>query len=292
MYLLVYVDDLILIGNNDCAFTQFTKQFVTKFSIKDLDSLSYFLSVELILFFHGVLLSQCKYMHDLLEKVDMLISKDVHTPMSPNQGLSLHDNIALIVATHYWSFVGDLQYLSLTCPDVAFIINKLSQFMHRPTTQHWSVIKHLLRYLQSGTHHGLFLHWHSQFLLHGFSDANWANNPNDRTSTRAHVTFLGHNTILWSLKKQRIVFHSSIEVECYAIAFIMTEIMWLQSLLYKLGIYLPMIPTIYCDNISATYLCANSVFYSCMKHIALDFHLVWEKMQSGTIQVSHVSSNN
>lgn len=101
MYLLVYVDDLILIGNNDCAFTQFTKQFVTKFSIKDLDSLSYFLSVELILFFHGVLLSQCKYIHDLLEKVDMLISKDVHTPMSPNQGLSLHDNITLIVATHY-----------------------------------------------------------------------------------------------------------------------------------------------------------------------------------------------
>lgn len=216
-------------------------------------------------------------MHDLLEKADMLISKDVHTPMPPNQGLSLHDDIALIVATHYWFFGGDLQYLSLTSPDVAFIVNKLFQFMHRPTTQHWSVIKHLLHYLQSATHHGLFLHWHSQFLLHGFSDANWANNPNDRTSTRAHVTFLGHNTILWSLKKQRIVVRSSIEVEYYAIAFIMIEIMWLQSLLYKLGIYLPMIPTIYYDNISATYFCANSVFYSRMKHIALYFHLVWEK---------------
>lgn len=101
MYLLVYVDDLILTCNNDCAFTQFTKQLVTKFSIKDLNSLSYFLGVEFILFFHGVLLSQCKYMHDLLEKDDMLISKDVHTPIFFSHGLSLHDDIALIIARHY-----------------------------------------------------------------------------------------------------------------------------------------------------------------------------------------------
>ena len=97
-------------------------------------------------------------MHDLLKKVDMLISKDVHMLMSPNHGLSLHDDIALVATTHYRSFVGGLQYLSLTCPDVAFIVNKLSQFMLRPTTQYWSVIKHLLRYLQSTIDHGLFLH--------------------------------------------------------------------------------------------------------------------------------------
>lgn len=57
MYFLVYVDDVILTSNNDCAFTQFTKQLVTKFSIKDLYSITNFLGVELILFFHVVLLS-------------------------------------------------------------------------------------------------------------------------------------------------------------------------------------------------------------------------------------------
>ena len=88
----------------------------------------------------------------------MLISKDVHMLMSPNHGLSLHDDIALVATTHYQSFVGGLQYLSLTCLDVAFIVNRLSQFMHHLTTQHWSIIKHLLRYLQSTIDHGLFLH--------------------------------------------------------------------------------------------------------------------------------------
>lgn len=205
MYLLLYVDDLILTGNNDSVLTKFTNQLEAKFSIKDLGSLSYFFGVEVIPSTHGVLLSQDKYNHDLLEKTNMLNAKDVHTPMSPNHTPSLHDGTSLTDATTYRSIVGGLQYLSLTWPDVAFVVNKLSQFMYRPTTQHWSAIKRLLRYLRDTIHHGLFLHRNFPLLLHGFSDADWAGNADDRTSTSAHIVFLGHNAISWSSKKQRII---------------------------------------------------------------------------------------
>lgn len=48
-------------------------------------------------------------------------------------------------------------------------------------------------------------------------------------------------------------------------------------------------PVIYCDNVGATYLCANPVFHSRMKHVALDYHFIRDNVQSGALRVSHVS---
>ena len=184
----------------------------------------------------------------------MVNANDVTTPMSPSYVPSIHDGISLTDAIEYRSIVSGLQYLSLTRLDIAFAVNKLSKFMHCPTTPHWAAVKHLLRYLRGTIHHGLFLHQNSP-LFHGFSDADWAGNTDDRTSTSAHVVF----AISWSLKKQRTVARSSTEAEYCAVASITAEITWLQSLLHELGIKLSTIPTVYCYNISATYLCGNPV---------------------------------
>lgn len=212
--------------------------------------------------------------------------------MSANNVPTLQDGTSLTDATEYHSIVGGLQYLSLTRPDVEFTVNKLSQFMHCPTSQHWSLVKRLLRYLRGTADHGLFLRRNSPLSLHGFSDAEWAGNIDDRTSTSTHVVFLGHNAISWSLKKQRTVARSSTEAEYQAVASITAELTWIQSLLRELGVQLPTSPTVYCDNINATYLCANPVFHSRMKHVAIDFHFVREKVQNGKLRISHISSTN
>lgn len=250
MYLLVYVDDLILTVSDEKLIGQFTNTLAVKFSIKDLGTLSYFLGVEVIPSKHGLLLSQHKYIHDLLEKSNMVNANDVTTPMSPSYVPSIHDGISLTDAMECRSIVGGLQYLSLTRPDIAFAVNKLSQFMHCPTTPHWAAVKRPLRYLHGTIHHGLFLHQNSPLLLHGFSDADWAGNTDDQTSTSAHVVFLSHNAISWSLKTQRTVARSSTEAEYRAVASITAETTWLQSLLHELGIKLPTIPTVYWCYIS------------------------------------------
>ena len=59
-----------------------------------------------------------------------------------------------------------------------------------------------------------------------------------------------------------------------------------------LGINLHQAPTIYCDNIRATQLCSNPVFHSRMKHVAIDFHFIRDQVQTGSLRVAHVSSND
>ena len=110
-----------------------------------------------------------------------------------------------------------------------------------------------------------------------FIDADWADNIDDRTSTSAHVVFLGHNAISWRSKKQHTVARSSTEAEYWVVASITSEITWLQSLWRELVIQVSTTPTVYYDNIDATYLCANPIFDSWMKHIAIDFHFFVRK---------------
>ena len=292
IYVLVYVDDLIITRNDTVAIQNFITKLADRFSLKDLGPLSYFLGVEVIPTTNGVFLSQCQYIHDLLVKANMSHAKDVTSPMSPNQVPFLHDGTSLTNATTYRSIVGGLQYLSLTRPDVAFAVNKLSQFMHCPMTGHWSAVKRLLRYLHGTLNHGLYFRKSSPLSLHAFSDADWAGNIDDRTSTSAYVVFLGSNAISWSSKKQKSVARSSTEAEYRVVASTTSEIAWIQSLLQELAISPTSTPTIYCDNVGTTYLCANPVFHSRMKHIAIDFHFVREKVQNGSLRVSHVSSND
>lgn len=107
--------------------------------------------------------------------------------------------------------------------------------------------------------------------LHAFSDANWAKNLDDRTSTTAYVIFLGGNPISWSSRKQRSIARSSTEAEYRAIATTVAELAWIQSLLTKLQFPLSCTPVIYCDNIGINYVYVNRVFHSRMKHITIDF---------------------
>ncbi|KAG5580111.1 hypothetical protein H5410_050738 [Solanum commersonii] len=135
-------------------------------------------------------------------------------------------------------------------------VNKLSQFMHRPSHTHWQAVKRLLRYLKSTIHHGLLFHHGSNAALYVYNDADWVGDHDDRTSTSAYVVYLGLTPISWSSKKQ--VARSSTEAEYRAIA----ETNWLTNLLKELRISLVNVPTIYCDNIGTTYLCQNPIFHS------------------------------
>ncbi|KAK0594932.1 hypothetical protein LWI29_001900 [Acer saccharum] len=149
-----------------------------------------------------------------------------------------------------------------------------------------------MQYLRGTISHGLLLCRDSPISLHAYSNADWVDNKDDRTFTSAYVIFLGSNVISWCSRKQRTVARSSTEAEYRAIAHTTAEVIWISSLLCELLISPSTPPTIYCDNISATYLCSNPVFHSWMKHIAIDFHFVREKVQSGKLRVSHVVSSD
>lgn len=292
MYLLVYVDDILVTGTSPTLVQNVIETLARKFSIKDMGNLSYFLGIEAIRTPTGMHLMQRKYVTDLLTKTNMLHSKPVSTPMASSPKLTLTSGAKLTDPREYRQTVGSLQYLSLTRPDISFAVNKLSQFMHQPTTDHWFAVKRLLRYLSGTLSHGIFLRKQAQSPLHGFSDADWAGDSDDYVSTNSHIIYLGSHPISWTSRKQKGVARSSTEAEYRAVANTSADIRWICSLLTELGVTLPAAPTIFCDNIGATYLCQNPVFHSRMKHIALDYHFVRGQIQHGMLRVSHVSTHD
>ena len=82
---------------------------------------------------------------------------------------------------------------------------------------------------------------------------------------------------------------SSTKAEYHSVAFTAVELRWIFSLLTELGVDLPQQLVIYCDNVGATNLCANPVFHSRMKHVALDYHFICDQVQNGLLRVAHVS---
>ena len=169
--MLVYVDDLIVTGNSPSHVSKFIESLSQRFSLKDLDDLSFFLGIEVQQTVNGMHLTQTRYIADLLHTTKMEHCKPIATPMCSSTPLTLFSGTPLHDPTEYRAVVGSLQYLSLTRPDISFPVNKMSQYMHKPTTEHWNAVKRILRYLAGTMTRGLTLHAHNTPTLHAFTDA-------------------------------------------------------------------------------------------------------------------------
>ncbi|KAH9791777.1 retrovirus-related pol polyprotein from transposon RE1 [Citrus sinensis] len=289
--ILIYVDDILVTGSNSHHIEAVIQYLHSEFALKDLGEFNYFLGIEVTPSVQGLHLSQTKYIGDILSKANMLDSKGFNTLMSPGDKLKKNSGAAFDNPSLYRSIVGSLQYVLLTRPNIAYPVNKLSQFLAHPTISHWQACKRVLRYLQSTSHFGIQFFNSGSETLTAFSDADWAADPDDRKSTGGYCVFLGSNIISWSSKKQTIVSHSSAESEYRALASATSEILWLTYLLQELRIQLDHSPVMYCDNQSAEALASNPKYHSRTKHIELDLHFIREHVAKKQLTVSHVSSS-
>jgi hypothetical protein len=184
--------------------------------------------------------------------------------------------------------VGSLLYLSITRPDIAFAVNKVSQFMQDPRDTHWSAVKRILLYLKSTISHTFCISKNSSTQFTACLDSDWASCPDDRHSTSGYCV-LGKNILSWSAKKQPTVSRSSTESEYKAIANGAAELTWIQILLRELGVISPNQPILYCDNIGATYLTSNPIYHARIKHIAIDYHFVRDMVAKKLLEVCFIS---
>jgi hypothetical protein len=122
-------------------------------------------------------------------------AKDVTIPLSTSVFLKLNDGSAVVNPTEYRKVIGALQYLSLTRPDISFAVNKFSQFMHCPSTIHWTATKRLLCYLKNTIFHGISIQKNINPPLTCYSDVDRAGNLDNRNSTSAYLIMLGSNLL-------------------------------------------------------------------------------------------------
>ena len=199
--LLLYVDDMIITGDNPEHIAFVKARLREQFLMSDLGPLRYFLGIEVSSTADGFFISQEKYIQDLLSRADLSDERTVETPMELNVKLRPTDGDPLSDPTRYRHLVGSLVYLAVTRPDISYPVHILSQFVSAPTTVHYSHLLRVLRYLRGTITHRLFFPSSSSLQLQCYSDATWASDPTDRRSLSAYCVFLGGSLVAWKTKK-------------------------------------------------------------------------------------------
>ncbi|XP_040873427.1 uncharacterized mitochondrial protein AtMg00810-like [Glycine max] len=231
--LLVYADDIILTGNIITEIQGITALLDQTFKIKDLGNLKFFLGLEIARTSKGIHLCQRKYALDILSDSGMLGCRPNSTPMDYSTRLQATSGTPLSAesSSSYRRLVGRLIYLTNTCPDIAYAVQQLSQYMASPTNTHLQAAFHVLRYLKGTPGSSLFFAAIGTPQLRAFSDSEWAGCRDSRRSTTGFLVYFGSSLVSWQSKKQSTVSRSSSEVEYRALASTTCELQWLTYIL-------------------------------------------------------------
>ncbi|KAK3019401.1 hypothetical protein RJ639_004651 [Escallonia herrerae] len=183
--LVVYVDDIVITGD-DCTGIASLKKFLQT---------KYFLEIKVTRSKKGIFLSQRKYVLDLLVETGKAGAKPCNTPMNPSVHLTKDDGDRLDDPEKYRRLVGKLNYVTVTRPNIAYAVSTVSQFMSKPTVKHWAALKQILCYLKGAPGLGLLYSNHGHSCIECFLDANWAGSKLDRKSTTGYCVFVGGNLV-------------------------------------------------------------------------------------------------
>jgi len=151
----VYVDDLIVTGDDPMQIQAFKQQMTKQFEMSDLGLLSYYLGIEVSQQERCLTLKQTGYAVKVLTQFGMMDCNPTKYPMEQRAQLHKDPDGQLVDATEYRRVIGCLRYLLHTRPDLSFAVGVASRFMEKPTVMHYKAVKQILRYLKGTIHFGL-----------------------------------------------------------------------------------------------------------------------------------------
>lgn len=279
--LIVYVDDIILTGNDVMEMSKLKESLASAFEIKDLGPLRYFLGMEVARSRKGIVVSQRKYILDLLKETGMSGCRPVDTPMDPNVKLGEKEKGIPVETGRYQRLVGKLIYLSHARPDIAFSVSLVSQFMHTLYEEHLEAVYRILRYLKGTPGKGLFFKKNEQRSIETYTDVDWAGSITDRRSISGYCTFVWGNLVTWRSKKQSVVAKSNAEAEFRAMAQRICELLWLNRVLEELKRTVEQPMKLYCDNKVTISIAHNLVQHDKTKHVEIDHLFIKKKLEVG-----------
>nr|ABA93730.1 retrotransposon protein, putative, unclassified [Oryza sativa Japonica Group] len=287
--LAVYVDDIVITGDDVEEIRCLKERLGKAFEVKDLGPLRYFLGIEIARSSKGIVLSQRKYVLDLLTDTGMLGCRASTTPIDRNHQLCAQSGDP-VNKEAYQRLVGRLIYLCHTRPDISYVVSVVSRYMHDPRTGHLDVVHKILRYLKGTPGKGLWFRKNGHLNVEGYCDADWASSMDDRRSTSGYCVFVGGNLVSWRSKKQAVVARSTAEAEYRAMALSLSEMLWMRSLLTELRVLRSDTVMLHCDNKSAISIANNPVQHDRTKHVEIDRFFIKEKIDSGVLRLEYIKS--
>ncbi|GAA0141522.1 transmembrane signal receptor [Lithospermum erythrorhizon] len=248
LYVLVYVDDLIVAGNDSLPVSAFKAYSGRCFHMKDLGVLKYFLCIEVARNSEGIFLSQHKYTLDIVVEAGLLGCKPAAFPMEQYHTLAFAKGAEVSDPEQYRRLVGRLIYLAFTHPDLAYSVHILAQFMHHPRLEHGEAALRVVRYLKGRPEQGILLPSAGDVFLTSWCNSDWASCLLTRRSLTRWVVFLGGSPISWKSRKQHTISRSSAEAEYHSMDAVTSKLKWLKALLLDLGVQHSCPMTLFCDS--------------------------------------------
>jgi hypothetical protein len=201
VYLLLYVDDIILTASSTELLRRTISDLQREFAMKDLGPLHHFLGITVEHRSDDLFLHQLTYTLDILKCAVMADCEPCTTLVDLQAKLAGDSGPLVEDASQFQSIAGALQYLIFTRPDIAYTVQQICLHMHDPREPHLTAMKRIMRYLQGTPDYGLLPHRSSSSDLVVYTDANWVGCPDTRCSTSGYAVFLGDNLVSWSAKR-------------------------------------------------------------------------------------------
>jgi hypothetical protein len=298
LMLSVHVDDQLIACNNRSALDEFKRQLNAQFECSDSGPAGYFLGFNIYRdrSARKLYMSQEHYFQSVLERFDLQDCNPARTPLPTGfrPVPATDEEHALAKHLPFPQVVGSVLYAStISRPDLAEAAGVLSRFISKWNESHWKAAKHLLRYIRGTTDLCLMFDGDcGKRILLGYADADWGGDMDTRRSTTGYVFKVYGGVVAWKSRRQPTVALSTTEAEYMASADAAKQATWLRLLLDDLQLGPPTdspIP-IYNDNNGCIALSKNPVHHDKSKHIAMRHHFLREKVEDGSIDLSHVSS--
>ena len=297
MFIALYVDDLLIAGNDLAAILSVKDEFKKRFKMKDLGEASEFLGMQIKRDRDGgtLTLSQPDYIDTILERFNMTDAKTANIPMSPSLTLNSEPTSEDPPCNApYRMAVGSLIWLMIgTRPDIAFAVGKLSKFCENPRQSHWNAVKHLLRYVKYTRTVGI--HYQKSSPLHplGYCDSDWASCTETRKSTEGMVFLLSGGAVSWRSKKQSVIATSSCEAEYMSAFSAAKEAVWLKRMFAEMMGKDKVDPIrLLVDNNSAVSTAKSESINQRNKHVDIKYHFVRDAVATMQVMLEHVSKEH
>ena len=293
--LAVYVDDILVLAKSQHEIQFVFDALSRKFKLRNLGPVKKFLGLDIYrpTPTGPVYLSQSTYARKMLHKFDMAKCNPVKAPCESSA--HLHKRTSDEESANgelYRQMIGSLMFLAQYArPDIAYAVSALSQFNKDPSIHHFRAVKHLLRYIQATKDLSIvFDNNNYSTFPDGFSDASYANNPDDRKSTSGYVFLLSKGVISFQSQKQSVIAMSTMEAEYMALSDTAKESIFLIKLLRSLKIDASQPVLIKTDSESALDHVKNNVKHARTKHIDIRHHFIRNACSDGLVTLQHVPS--